>query len=421
MATEDATRGRSPEKTGVESRSRPLPDRDTCEKVLAKMILIRRFEERAGEMYAKAKIGGFLHLCIGEEATIVGATQALREGDYLLSTYREHGQALARGTEPNAVMAELFGKVDGCSSGRGGSMHLFDAERRFFGGYGIVGGNLPLAAGVALASDYRGTEDVTLCMSGDGATNQGTFGETMNLAALWSLPIVFMVINNQFGMGTALERHSAVTDLSKKAAGYGVPGTRCNGMDVLDTHACVSEALEKARSDRAPQLVEAVTYRYRGHSMADPEEYRTKEEVEEWRGHDPIAAFSERVTEEGELGEDDVKRMDDAAMKAVDEAVAFADASPFPDLDSLYDDIYVMGEQVSEGWFSVDERSPDAHRGEREREAGDVAKELAEAGAAHGESEDARSERRVDRAEAEPEDGEGEPAGDERDEVGGGD
>ncbi|MDQ3433417.1 MAG: pyruvate dehydrogenase (acetyl-transferring) E1 component subunit alpha [Actinomycetota bacterium] len=421
MATEDATRGRSPEKTGVESRSRPLPDRDTCEKVLAKMILIRRFEERAGEMYAKAKIGGFLHLCIGEEATIVGATQALREGDYLLSTYREHGQALARGTEPNAVMAELFGKVDGCSSGRGGSMHLFDAERRFFGGYGIVGGNLPLAAGVALASDYRGTEDVTLCMSGDGATNQGTFGETMNLVALWSLPIVFMVINNQFGMGTALERHSAVTDLSKKAAGYGVPGTRCNGMDVLDTHACVSEALEKARGDRAPQLVEAVTYRYRGHSMADPEEYRTKEEVEEWRGHDPIAAFSERVTEEGELGEDDVKRMDDAAMKAVDEAVAFADASPFPDLDSLYDDIYVMGEQVSEGWFSVDERSPDAHRGEREREAGDVAKELAEAGAAHGEGEDARSERRVDRAEAEPEDGEGEPAGDERDEVGGGD
>ena len=252
MATEDATRGRSPDDRGVESRSRPLPDRETYEKVLAKMILIRRFEERAGEMYAKAKIGGFLHLCIGEEATIVGATQALRETDYLLSTYREHGQALARGTEPKAVMAELFGKVDGCSGGRGGSMHLFDAERRFLGGYGIVGGNLPLASGVALASDYRGTEDATLCMFGDGATNQGTFGETMNLAALWKLPIVFMVINNQFGMGTALERHSAVTDLSKKAAGYGVPGARCDGMDVLDTHACVSEALEKARGIAPP-------------------------------------------------------------------------------------------------------------------------------------------------------------------------
>ena len=262
------------------------------------MMLIRRFEERAGEMYAKAKIGGFLHLCIGEEATVVGATQALRDEDYLLSTYREHGQAIARGTPPNEVMAELFGRVDGCSGGRGGSMHLFDFKRRFLGGYGIVGGNLPLAAGVALASDYTETEDVTLCMFGDGATNQGTFGETMNLAALWKLPVVFMVINNQFGMGTALERHSAVTDLSKKAEGFGVPGMRCDGMDVLDVHAVTSEALEKTRKERQPLLVEAVTYRYRGHSMADPEEYRTKEEVEEWRRRDPIATFSKRLVDE---------------------------------------------------------------------------------------------------------------------------
>src|SRR5687767_13223749 len=176
MATEDVIRGRHPDELGIESAHHPLPGRDTCEKVLAKMLLIRRFEERAGEMYAKAKIGGFLHLCIGEEATIVGATQALRDTDYLMSTYREHGQALARGTPPNEVMAELFGKATGCSGGRGGSMHLFDMERRFLGGYGIVGGNLPLAAGVALASDYKGTEDATLCMFGDGATNQGTFG-----------------------------------------------------------------------------------------------------------------------------------------------------------------------------------------------------------------------------------------------------
>jgi len=194
MATEDATRGRGPDDRGVQAEQRPLPSRETYEKVLAKMLLIRRFEERAGEMYAKAKIGGFLHLCIGEEATVVGATQALRDTDFLMSTYREHGQALARGTEAKVVMAELFGKVDGCSGGRGGSMHLFDFERRFLGGYGIVGGNLPLAAGVALASDYTETEDATLCMFGDGATNQGTFGETMNLAALWHLPIVFMVI-----------------------------------------------------------------------------------------------------------------------------------------------------------------------------------------------------------------------------------
>ena len=418
MATEDATRGRGPDDRGVKAEQRPLPSRETYEKVLAKMLLIRRFEERAGEMYAKAKIGGFLHLCIGEEATIVGATQALRDTDFLMSTYREHGQALARGTEAKAVMAELFGKVDGCSGGRGGSMHLFDFERRFLGGYGIVGGNLPLAAGVALASDYAETEDATLCMFGDGATNQGTFGETMNLAALWKLPIVFMVINNQFGMGTSLERHSAVTDLSRKADGYGVPGSRCDGMDVLDVHACVSAALEKARSERAPQLVEAVTYRYRGHSMADPEEYRTKDEVEEWRGSDPIQTFTKRVTEEGELSEDDVKKMDDDAMAAIDEAVEFADNSPFPELASLYDDIYVMGDQVSESWYSVDQRSPETHRGEREREAGDVAQKLAEAGAAHAQGDDARSRRRVDGAE--PEDGEGEPGADERDEQGGG-
>src|SRR5207245_4463482 len=217
-----------------------------------------------GALYAKAKIGGYLHLAIGEEATIVGATRALRETDYLMSTYREHGQALARGTHPNAVMAELFGRVDGCSKGRGGSMHLFDYERRFLGGYGIVGGNLPLAAGVALACDYQETEDAVLCMLGDGASNQGTFGETMNLAALWQLPVVFLVVNNQFGMGTALERHSAVTDLSKKSAGFGVPGSRCNGMDVLDVHACVTEALRCGREARGTDVMSGVSDRYRG-------------------------------------------------------------------------------------------------------------------------------------------------------------
>src|SRR5919197_281548 len=315
-----------------------LPDKDTCRAVLAKMMLIRRFEERAGEMYAKAKIGGFLHLCIGEEA--------MGDGDYLLSTYREHGQALARGTHPNAVMAELFGRVDGCSKGRGGSMHLFDWERRFLGGYGIVGGNLPLATGVALRCDYEGTDDAVVCMFGDGAPNQGTFGESMNMAAIWSLPVVFMVINNQFGMGTALERHSAVTDLSKKAEGYGVPGSRCDGMDVLDVHAATTEALRKAREDREPQLLEAVTYRFRGPSMADPEEYRTKDEVEEWRRRDPIASFSKRLVDEGVFSKEDIERFDQEAIATVDEAVQFADNSPFPDLDSLYDDLYVFGEQV---------------------------------------------------------------------------
>ena len=416
-----------------------LPDKDTCTTVLSKMMLIRRFEERAGEMYAKAKIGGFLHLAIGEEATIVGATQALREGDYLMSTYREHGQALARGTSPEAVMAELFGRVDGCSGGRGGSMHLFDVEKRFLGGYGIVGGNLPLAVGVGLQCDYNDTDDCILCMFGDGASNQGTFGESMNLAALWKLPVVFMVINNQFGMGTALERHSAVTDLSRKAEGFGVPGTRCDGMDVLDVHACVSEALRKAREDRQPQLVEAVTYRFRGHSMADPEEYRSKDEVEEWRKRDPIVTFRSRLADEDVIAEEEAEKLDADAVSAVDAAVSFADASPFPDLDTLYDDIYVYGEQVK-GWYAVDERSPDAHRGEEERESGDVAHELAEAGAKYAGVGDARARKRRpeqageesaegrgqradgDAADADAEAaGEGEAAGDVRDEEGGAD
>jgi pyruvate dehydrogenase E1 component alpha subunit len=359
-----------------------LPDKETCETVLSKMMLIRRFEERAGEMYAKAKVGGFLHLCIGEEATVVGGTQALRDTDYLMSTYREHGQALARGTDPKAVMAELFGRETGCSKGRGGSMHLFDWDKRFLGGYGIVGGSLPLSAGVALASDYLGTEDVILSMMGDGATNQGTFGETMNLAALWKLPVVFVIINNQFGMGTALHRHSAVTDLSRKSEGFGVPGTRCDGMDVLDVHSVVTEALRCAREERRPQLVEAVTYRYRGHSMADPEEYRTKEEVEEWRQRDPIKAFADRLVDEGVLMAEDIERFDQQAIEAVDEAVKFADESPFPDLDSLYDDVYVYDSDVP-AWWTVDERSPEVHRGEREREAGDVPHQLAEQGAAY--------------------------------------
>jgi len=365
--------------------TRPLPEAETAVAIFRRMLLIRRFEERAGEMYAKARIGGFLHLCIGEEACVVGAVDALAGGDYLVSTYREHGHALARGTHPNAVMAELFGKRDGCSGGRGGSMHLFDFERRFFGGYGIVGGNLPIGTGLALAADYQQTGDAVLCMMGDGATNQGTFGESMNLAALWDLPVVFLVVNNQFGMGTALQRHSAVTDLSKKADGFGVPGAQCDGMDVLDTHAVVSDALRCAREERKPQLVEAVTYRYRGHSMADPEEYRSKEEVEEWRKRDPIETFSKRLIDEGLIESAD--ELDEEVTAVVDEAVEFAENSPFPDLASLYDDIYVYGEQV-QAWYTVDERSPDVHAGERERDAPEVSHKLALAGSRYAGGDD---------------------------------
>ncbi len=249
-------------------------------------------------------------------------------------------------------MAELFGRVDGCSHGRGGSMHMFDLTRRFMGGYGIVGGNLPIAAGIALASDQQGTDEVTLCTFGDGASNQGTFGETLNLAALWKLPVVFMVTNNQFGMGTSLQRHSAVTDLQRKGESLGVPGMRCDGMDVLDTHAVLSEAVRRVREDRRPVLVEAVTYRFRGHSMADPEQYRTKEEVARWRERDPLPAFGELLVREGTIEQSELQRIDGDAIARVDAAVEFAEASPFPTPDSLYDDVYVLDGEVR-GWYSV--------------------------------------------------------------------
>jgi pyruvate dehydrogenase E1 component alpha subunit len=321
----------------------PLPE--VAREWLSTMTLIRRFEERAGEMYARAKIGGFLHLSIGEEATIVGGARALREEDYLISTYRSHGNAIARGTPPERVMAELFGRVDGCCGGHGGSMHMFDVERRFMGGYGIVGGNLPIGAGIGLGSDYLDREEVTLCAFGDGASNQGTFGETLNLAALWRLPVVFMVVNNQFGMGTSIERHSAVTDLRRKGESLGVPGMRCDGMDVLDTHTVVAEAVRRVREERRPLLVEAVTYRFRGHSMADPEQYRTKEEVAQWRERDPIPLFGDLLQREGVLDAAARETIEREAAERVERAVEFAESSPFPTPESLYEDVYVLGEQ----------------------------------------------------------------------------
>jgi pyruvate dehydrogenase E1 component alpha subunit len=342
-----------------------LPGPEMAREWLSTMTLIRRFEERAGEMYARAKVGGFLHLSIGEEATIVGSARALRDSDYLISTYRSHGHALVRGTPPENVMAELFGRVDGCSGGRGGSMHMFDLSRRFMGGYGIVGGNLPIAAGIALSSDYRETEEVTLCVFGDGASNQGTFGETLNLAALWRLPVVFMVTNNQFGMGTALRRHSAVTDLQRKGESLGVPGMRCDGMDVMDTHRVLCEAVERVREERRPLLVEAVTYRFRGHSMADPEQYRSKEEVAHWRERDPIPAFAEQLIAEGIIDEAEREGMDAEAIARVDAAVEFADASPFPAPESLYDDVYVLDPNVR-GRYSA---QTSEERAKRSREA----------------------------------------------------
>jgi pyruvate dehydrogenase E1 component alpha subunit len=363
-----------------------LPDATTSYELLARMALIRRFEEEAGRQYQRAKAGGFLHLAIGEEATIVGTTSVMREEDYLIGTYRTHGHAIARGTDPKRVMAELFGRVDGTSGGRGGSMHIFDAERRFMGGYGIVGGNLPIAAGLALSADFKGEDAVTVCMFGDGASNAGNFGETMNLAALWSLPILFLVENNLYGMGTSVERHSAQTDLSKKAEGYGIPGQRIDGMDVMAVRESVAEGVRLAREERRPTLIEAFTYRYRGHSAADPEVYRERDEVDEWRQKDPIESFARRCIEAGVLGERELREVRDKAESTVLAAVEFAEASPEPALDTLYENLYVLG--GDEGWYAVDERSPEPHRGERESNMPDAARELAEAGAAYAAQDD---------------------------------
>ncbi len=362
-----------------------LPDRDTSRDLLEQMALIRRFEEEAGRQYQRAKAGGFLHLAIGEEATIVGTTSVMRPDDYLIGSYRTHGHAIARGTDPKRVMSEIFGRVDGTSGGRGGSMHIFDLEKRFMGGYGIVGGNLPLAAGLALATQYKGEDAVTVCMFGDGATNTGNFGETMNLAALWKLPVVFLVENNLYGMGTALERHSAQTDLSRKAQGYGLDGQRIDGMDVIEVREAVAEQIRIAREDGHPTLLEAFTYRYRGHSAADPEVYRDKAEVREWQSKDPIETFSRRCIEAGLITDGDLVEIRAEADRRVVEAVEFADASPEPELDTLYDNLYVVTDSM--GWYAVDERTPEPHRGERPADAPASSRELAEAGAAYADEE----------------------------------
>lgn len=361
-----------------------LPDADTAVEVLRMMTLIRRFEEEAQAQYQRAKIGGFLHLAPGEEATIVGMTSVMRDSDYLIGPYRTHGHVLARGTEPRTVMAELFGRVDGAARGRGGSMHMFDLERRFMGGYGIVGGHLPLGAGLGLACRYTGSEDIVVCTFGDGASNTGNFGETMNMAALWELPVVFLVENNLYGMGTSLERHSAVTDLSTKAEGYGISGERVDGMDVLAMRECMARHIDQVREGDGPTLVEAFTYRFRGHSAADPEVYRDKDEVSEWRDkRDPVNVFSTRLIGEDVLSEDDYEQMRDEVEEIVKDAVDFAGDSPEPELDSLYDYLFHLDDDAR-GWHALDLRTPDPHPGERDRPDDELAQQLREAGAAYG-------------------------------------
>jgi pyruvate dehydrogenase E1 component alpha subunit len=315
---------------------RPLTTREHGLFLLREMVRIRRFEEKAAEMYSLGKIHGFLHLYIGEEATGVGSMQAFTADDAIVATYREHGQALARGMPAKVLMAEMFGKVTGCSRGHGGSMHFFDVSRRFYGGYAIVGGGLPIAVGLALADKLQNRARVTACYFGDGAVAEGEFHESMNLASLWKLPVLFLCENNLYAMGTALSRHQAQTNISRKADSYAMATSAVDGMDVLAVEAAAKEASDFARSGKGPYLLELQTYRFRAHSMADPDLYRTKEEIEEWKKRDPIVLFEARLRECGLLTDSDLAQLETEIAAELEDAVQFAEASePEPVADLL--------------------------------------------------------------------------------------
>ena len=319
-------------------------ERDDFLSLYRQMLLIRRFEEKSAEMYALAKIAGFLHLYIGEEAVAVGAIAALRPDDYAISAYRDHGHCLAKGSDPRAVMAELFGKATGLCKGKGGSMHLMDAERRFMGGYAIVGGHLPLAAGLAFAVKYRKSDQVVLCFFGEGALPSGQTHEAFNLAALWKLPVIFICENNRYAMGTPITRGIALyTEITETARSYGIEGEEVDGMDVLAVRDRMRDVVAKVRSSPRPYFIEARTYRFMGHSMADPSHghYRTKDEVEAERKRDPLLRLRQTMLERNAATEAEFDLMDRDIEEVVDQAVRFADESPFPGPDELHRDVYV--------------------------------------------------------------------------------
>jgi pyruvate dehydrogenase E1 component alpha subunit len=322
----------------VTPASGPRIEREHALELLRRMLLIRRFEEKSAELYSAGKIRGFLHLYIGEEAVGVGAMQALRPDDAVVATYRDHGHALARGIDAGVLMAEMYGKANGCSRGRGGSMHFFDAATRFYGGYAIVGGGLPVAVGLALADKLRGSERVTACFFGEGAVAEGEFHESLNLAALWRLPVLFLCENNLYAMGTALERSEAVTDIRLKTQSYAIPAEAVDGMDVLAVERAVRGAAGVVRGG-APYLLELRTYRYRAHSMADPELYRAKEEVERWKERDPISRHTDRLRAAGLLDDADVQELETAVTAEIEAAVEAAEAGPWEPVDDLLRDV----------------------------------------------------------------------------------
>jgi pyruvate dehydrogenase E1 component alpha subunit len=309
-------------------------------RIYRQMLVIRRFEDRAGVAYMQDKVGGYLHLYIGQEAVACGLISVLKKGDVVIDSYRDHGHFLACGGGINEAMAELYGKTTGCSRGKGGSMHLFSREHAFYGGSGIVGAGIGVGAGLAFALKYRKTDNVCLCFFGDGAVQTGLFHESMNIAALWKLPVVFIIENNQYAMGTSVERSSSETEFYKRAAGYRMHGERVDGMDLFAVRAAAERLIPKVRKTSEPVLLEAMTYRYRGHGAADPGTYRSREEVEEWRQKDPIGKVEEWLIKEGALTEEDVERIHAEVQEEVDDCLKFAEESPWPQPDELYEHIY---------------------------------------------------------------------------------
>lgn len=315
-------------------------DRETLIGILHQMLLVRRFEEKAAEAYSMGKIGGFCHLYIGQEAVAIGAISAIRPDDYVLTSYREHAHAIAKGMSPESVMAELYGKAGGCSHGKGGSMHMFDNKVNFLGGHAIVGGQIPLATGVAFGSKYKGTDQVTLCFFGEAAVNQGAFHESLNMAQLWKLPCIYICENNQYGMGTSLHRAMSFSDISKKSCAYEMVSEFVDGMDVLAVREATLRAVARARKDYLPTLLEVRTYRFMGHSMSDPGSYRTRAEIEKHQERDPVKLFSASLKEEGTIDDAGIAEIEKTVREEVDRATRFAEESAQPAPDELYTDVY---------------------------------------------------------------------------------
>jgi pyruvate dehydrogenase E1 component alpha subunit len=337
-------------KNGKANVSTQLPDLQPKEKLalFRQMLLIRRFEEKAKQAFTQAKIKGFCHLYNGQEAVAVGTISVLNEDDAVITAYRDHGHALVRGTDPNALMAELFGKITGCSRGKGGSMHFFDIKRNFWGGHGIVGGQIPLGTGLAYAQKYLGTNRVTLAYMGDGAINQGGVHEAMNLAALWKLPIIFIIENNEYSMGTSIARSSAGDPLTKRAGAFDMAAIQANGMDVDDVRAKTFEAVSLARTESQPTLMEIRTYRYFGHSMSDPGHYRSKEEIEKRRQNDPIELYRARLIEQKVATDEALNALDEEVAAQAQAAYDFAEQSPEPEIETVFEDIFTPEDQIAE-------------------------------------------------------------------------